>query len=601
MEAAKKYRKRVEDNRFKQLKMESYSERLSRMRLFIFLGGSALSAFVFHTYDDKTYGCVLVVLLLVVFISLVIKHEKVINEANRYRNMVEINKKCILRMEGNWGDFSDDGVEYVNPHHSYTNDLDIFGHGSLFQWINTSNTYSGREALRTLLENPDKEIHSIRQRQDAVKELGFKTEFCQRLQCEGMGIDNLKNNPEDIMEYAEQKSKFFSKRWLKPVFFVLPGLTILSFLVWYFDRSILFYGPLLLLALQAMIILWGYRKINDVLATVYSYKTKVAVYQHLLEVIEKEEFRDAYLVSLQSNLFRGHEAASQEIKKLDSIVGAVGLRHNPLLHFPVNIMLFWDFHCVLALENWQARSGTSLRQWLDTIGCLEALSSLTLISQLNPQWAFPEFSEETAFFAAEDLGHPLISNQKRVANHFANNDQICIVTGSNMSGKTTFLRTIGINLVLAYAGAPVCAKKLKCSLLDIFTSMRIADDLNGGISTFYAELLRIRMIIENSKKEKAMIYLIDEVFRGTNSADRVIGARNVLLNLDKAWIIGLISTHDFELCNLEKGSNGRVKNYHFIETYIDNEINFNYKIRPGRCKTTNAQFLMKMVGIEVRD
>lgn len=601
MDVDEKYRKRVEENRFKQLELESNSERLSRLRLFIFLGGFALTAFAFSTYDEKVYGAVLAVVSLAVFIFLVIKHEEVINEAKRYRNMVEINEKCILRMEGSWEDFSDDGAEYVNPNHNYTNDLDIFGHASLFQWINTAKSYSGRETLRALLENPEKDISSIRQRQDAVKELSSKLDFCQRLQCEGMGDDKLRNDPEDILGYAESRSKFFSKRWLKWVFFVLPGLTILSFFVWYFGRSNFFYAPLLLLSLQAIIILLGYKKINDVLETVYSYKTKVAVYQRLLEVIEKEEFHDSYLRSLQSTLFHGSETASQDIKRLDSIAGAVGLRYNALVHFVFNIILLWDFHCALALENWQEKSGISLRLWLNTIGCMEALSSLALISQLNPKWAFPDFSEEMTLLAAEELGHPLISNQKRVANDFVINNQISIVTGSNMSGKTTFLRTIGINLVLAYAGAPVCAKKLKCSLMDIFTSMRIEDDLHGGISTFYAELLRIRMIIENSKKEKAMIYLIDEVFRGTNSTDRVIGARNVLLNLDKTWIIGLISTHDFELCNLEKENNSRVKNYHFMETYTDNKINFDYKIRPGRCTTTNAQFLMKMVGIEIMD
>ena len=221
MEPSEIFTKRVEDKRNRQLKLESDSERLSRMRLISFLGGFALTVFAFMTYQNKIYGYALFVLSLIVFLSFVLKHEKVINEANRYRNMVEINEKCIQRMAGNWSNFPDDGVEYVNPNHSYTNDLDIFGHASLFQWINTSNTYSGREALRSLLENPDKQIQSIKQKQDAVKELGSKLEFCQNLQCEGMGTDNVKHNPEDILGYAERKSAFFSQRWLKTVFFCL--------------------------------------------------------------------------------------------------------------------------------------------------------------------------------------------------------------------------------------------------------------------------------------------------------------------------------------------------------------------------------------------
>ena len=170
-----------------------------------------------------------------------------------------------------------------------------------------------------------------------------------------------------------------------------------------------------------------------------------------------------------------------------------------------------------------------------------------------------------------------------------------------MSGKTTLLRTIGINLVLAYCGAPVCASSLECSLMDIYTSMRISDDLSSGISTFYAELLRIKMMIDVSHKKQDMIFLIDELFRGTNSRDRIIGATSVLKNLNKNWIIGLISTHDFELCNLENETGSKIVNYHFTENYVDNEIHFDYKLRHGRCTTTNAKYLMKMVGIELYD
>ena len=197
-----------------------------------------------------------------------------------------------------------------------------------------------------------------------------------------------------------------------------------------------------------------------------------------------------------------------------------------------------------------------------------------------------------------EMGHPLIVEKKRVSNNFDMEDRICIITGSNMSGKSTHLRTVGLNLVLAYAGAAVCAGKFECSIMDIHTSMRLGDDLNSGISTFYAELLRIKSIIAASREQKPMIFLIDEVFRGTNSRDRYTGAKNVLLNLNKGWIIGLISTHDFDLCQLEKNESGRIMNYHFTEEYLQNEIRFDYKIRRGRCNTTNARYLMKMAGIE---
>lgn len=226
---------------------------------------------------------------------------------------------------------------------------------------------------------------------------------------------------------------------------------------------------------------------------------------------------------------------------------------------------------------------------------------MAVIGQMYPEWAFPVFSGKGLKFAAEGLGHPLIPKDVCVRNDFEINNGACVITGSNMSGKTTLLRTVGINLVLAYSGAPVFAHKLECSVMDIFTSMRVHDDLNRGISTFYAELLRIKMIIDYSHKEQPLIYLIDEIFMGTNSLDRIAGARSVLKNLSKSWIIGLISTHDFELCDLEHESSVKIKNYHFTEKYINNEIKFDYKLRPGRSKTTNAKYLMKMVGIELMD
>ncbi|MDD4802008.1 MAG: DNA mismatch repair protein MutS [Syntrophomonas sp.] len=599
MDLYNNYSKRVEENRSEYLKSESYSSKLSNLRLFILLGGSALTYYAFTRFEPNLYGYGLLLCTLVIFLFLVVKHDKIINETNRYRNMAEINEKCLLRMDGNWEDFADDGAEFINPAHSYTEDLDIFGRASLFQWINTCNTYGGKEILRSLLENPDMNRDLVKQRQEAVKELASKLEFCQTLQCEGMGGPKLKNNPEYMLGYAEDTSALFSQNWLKATIWCLPLLTILSFLVWYFTGSISIYFFLSFLSLQSLIIILLFKQINKALGTVYTYRTNVGIYQRILEIIEKERFNDAYLASLQSSLFQANEPASQQINKLDSIVGAIALRANPIVHFVFNFVLLWDLHCVLALENWKEKSGQSLRHWLDTLSWFEALSSLSLIAQLNPQWAFPQILEREPLFSAQALGHPLISKQKRITNDFVLDQQVGIITGSNMSGKTTLLRTVGINLVLAYAGAPVCARELKCSLMDIFTSMRITDDLSSGISTFYAELLRIKTIIDYSQKEKPMIFLLDEVFRGTNSNDRIVGARNVLVNLNKSWVIGLISTHDFELCALENSSNGRVVNYHFTETYSGNKIEFDYRIRPGRCTTTNAQYLMKMVGIEL--
>ncbi|MFZ5989493.1 MAG: MutS family DNA mismatch repair protein [Bacillota bacterium] len=581
-------------------KLNKLSERLSTARLVTFIAGFLATILAF-VYLNSLYGFITLLVSLVLFIYMVVKHQKVIDEAARYSNLVEINRRCILRTDGSWMDFKDGGQKYINPEHPYSGDLDIFGHASLFKWINTANTYYGNEALRHLLEGPEKELEKIKRRQGAVKELAEKIDFCQNVQCEGMIVPDVLNDPEELLKFAEDKSKLFGRKLTAQIFYIMPELTMLSIVICFFDRTVSAYIPLFLLMVQLIINIIGFGKTKTILVTVNNYKKRIKAYQKMLEVIENQDFKDEYLTELKSRLFSKGKPSSSQIKSLEKIAEAIDLGDGSVVALILNLLVFWNFHCVFALENWREKSGTSIRTWLNTVGMFEALSSLALISQMNPDWAFPAFTNKKVSIAAERMGHPLIHENKRISNSVEIDNRICVVTGSNMSGKTTLLRTIGINLVLAYAGTAVCAGKFECSIMDIYTSMRVSDDLSGGISTFYAELLRIKKIIEYSKKREPMIFLIDEVFRGTNSRDRVIGARNVVLNLDRDWIMGLISTHDFELCELEKGKDSRIVNYHFTETYDKDEIKFDYVLRHGRCSTTNARYLMKMVGIDIMD
>lgn len=599
-ESIEQFKKRWQFYLKRKAKLDKYSDRLSSLRLFCFLTGALVTGWAFY-HAGQVHGITLLCISLIVFFALVMKHGHVIKQANRYGNMAKINYQCMQRIEGDWTGFSDDGKEYANPQHRYVNDLDIFGRNSLFQWINTSHTYHGRAFIRDWLENPRQDIAAIKKRQNAIRELASKLDFTQDLQCQGMDGADILKNPEKLFAYAENPEKLFRMEWVKAIFYILPAITIASFIIWYGDRSISLYIPLGLFIIQFIINVCSGKQVNQILDTVYAYKNKVSVYQGLFERIEKEKFQDVFLREFQSGLFYKSEPASQQIKNLDKIVGAIGFKYNPIVFFILNNTLFWDFHCAFALERWKVRSGKSLRKWVYYLGMYEALSSMALIAQLNPDWCYPEFDQSKLLIKAKDMGHPLIAEKNRVTNQLTVEDQIGVVTGSNMSGKTTLLRTIGINLVLAYAGAPVCARHFTCSILDIFTSMRISDDLNSGISTFYAELLRIKMIIDYAKNQTPMIFLIDELFRGTNSRDRVAGAGNVLKNLNKGWIIGLISTHDYELCDFENDKSGRIKNYHFIETYVQDEIKFDYLLRPGPCKTSNARYLMRMVGIDIED
>lgn len=582
-------------------KLECKSRRMGNWRLVFFLVATAVTVLAF-LYTNKWYGYIVLLSAAAIFTGLILIHERINQGATHAAHMARVNQRCRQRLSGEWVHFADQGREFLNPGHQYSRDLDLFGANSVFQWLNTTHTYHGRMYLKNLLENPDRDMESIGQRQQAVQELAAKMEFCQQLQARAMaGGDDYLKDPEPLFVFAEDKERLCSGGGWRYIIYVLPAVTLTAIVMSLVIASFPWHIPLTLFALQFAINVGTGKQVNGMLDAIFSNKEKISIYQNLLELLEKQQFESASLASVKAGLFRQGQPASQQIGKLDQIAGAVAFKNNPVVYFILNNLIFWDFHCLMALERWKAGSGAQLRQWVHHIGMVEGLACLAMMAQLDPGWCFPRFQADPPLtVTAGNLGHPLIPARQRVHNDINLEDQIAVITGSNMSGKTTLLRTIGVNLVLAYAGAPVCAAEFRCSVMDIYTSMRVEDDLSSGISTFYAELLRIKLIIDFSKTRRNLLFLIDEVFRGTNSQDRVIGARNVILNLNLPWVIGLISTHDYELCDLEK-SHQRIENYHFIEHYRDGTINFDYLLKPGPCKTSNAKYLMQMAGIELLD
>ncbi len=594
------FKKQYEEFQAKAAAERKNSARMSNLRLIEFVSGVALGVLLFVT-SGLLPGIIALALALFAFTYLVIRHNRMAYELARLECKAEANRMFMDRMRSGWEEFKDDGSEFADPRHPYSDDLDIFGPKSLYQWICTAHTHYGRKELRRLLADPDKSPANIAVRQAAVSELAEKGDFCEELQSEGMLSGRTSEDPEKLLLYAEDDAKRFKNPGMANLFYILPGAVILSFILYFLGAPVPILIPLLLLALQFGIFAAGYSKNSRLTNMVYGLRKYLGAYSSLLSLIENEEFKNSRLSELKGKLTGGNGSASASLKKLEGIANAVDLKTSTVLYFILNCIFLWDYHCVFALEEWKSRYGKHIREWLETVGRFEAISSLAAIRLMYPDWAFPTITERGMRFAAEEMGHPLIKKDVCVRNDFEISGGACIITGSNMSGKTTLLRTVGISLVLAYAGAPVFARRLECPVLDLFTSMRIRDDLNSGISTFYAELLRVKMIIEHSQKEIPMIYLIDEIFMGTNSLDRTTGARSVLKNLGKSWIIGMISTHDFELCELEQENGAGIKNYHFTEKYIDNEIRFDYRLYPGRSTTTNARYLMRMVGIELEE
>jgi DNA mismatch repair ATPase MutS len=286
---------------------------------------------------------------------------------------------------------------------------------------------------------------------------------------------------------------------------------------------------------------------------------------------------------------------------LDRLLNRFDFRLNVFIFIPLNAFLLWDLWQMHGLNQWRERNRKGVTQWMDALGTMEALGSLALLHFNRPDWCFPEIGEGSFEYAAKGLGHPLIPEGKRVANDFEarGQGQLELVTGSNMAGKSTFLRTAGVNMVLAMAGAPVCASSCRVSKASVVSSMRIADNLEDSTSTFYAELKKLRSIIDKVKRHEPVFILLDEILRGTNSRDRLTGSRALVRQLVREGAVGIIATHDLELANMAEELPGHVHNYYFDVQFHGNELDFDYTLRKGICTTKNAEVLMRQIGIEL--
>ena len=535
-----------------------------------FLGHSALtiSAFI---------GFLLAFLILSHFNTKLVKAEKMMKARQ------QLNKKNADRKSGKWVEFKEKGSEYVDLDHPFSGDLDLFGRGSLFQYLNDAHTKVGKDILKLLFLNNKRDKASVLRRQEAIQEVAEKLTFCEALKTMGMLSPNLQKNPAEMVNFFEGDDTLFAKPSTKlavrlwPVAIVL--LILVNVVVGYNNALVILTG--IAIIVQVMIFVSLSNKTEVVLKELSEFGDSLDDFGAMADLIKETQFSGELNQIWQNKL-----PPKWNLKKMTR---ALKLRNIALLDLLLNILFLWDIHCVCILENMRRKGAKDMGIWLEAIGYFEAMASVANLPQLNPDWAYPEFETgEATSIQGLNLGHPLIEEFDRVTNDFEWNG-ITIISGSNMSGKTTFLRTVGINMVLAYMGAPVCATKFHTPIIDVWTCMKPPDNLKQNVSTFYAELLRIKRIIDS---EKPMLFLIDEIFAGTNSEDRIEGAKEVLLHLSKKQNLGLVTTHDLEVCKTE-GFN----NYHFSESYINHEINFDYKIKPGISTTRNAKVLMKMVGI----
>ncbi|MGH4122946.1 MAG: MutS-related protein [Clostridium sp.] len=599
METEKKLyanRKKHYDNLLKkQNEMVSF---ISLLRFLVFASGLGFT--IFFYLRPNYYLCLSVLIAtLLIFVFLAIKHSKIKHNKIRCSTLSKINENCIKRLTNNWKEFSDNGEDFSDENHNYTKDLDIFGDNSLFQWINSCTTYLGRKKLKDTFSAPIYSIEEIYKRQEAIKELTNNIGWTQRFEAEAILSENKNHNPEELFKWVQSKNEFFLKSWVIAIIRILPVITLSIFVSSLIFPNISYKIGLIGVVIQIILLSLGYKEVSKNLDTVHQYKNTILIYNKLLVHIENKKFSSEYLIKLKEKLINSKGlTASFQIKKLVNLVTLISDRKN-MYYIPINILTLWDYQCLINLQRFKKASGASLKSWLEVIGEMEALNSLSAIAYEHSNWTMPKFKEGSPIFKAKSLGHPLLGTS-RVYNDvlIEKSRNILLITGSNMSGKSTLLRTTGINLVLAYAGAPVCADDFYCSIMDIYTCMRTSDNLEKNISSFYAELLRIKKLVSATENKAPIFFLLDEIFKGTNSIDRHTGAKVLVSKLSNENALGFVSTHDLELGEIEN-TNVKVKNYHLREYYKDDKLYFDYKLRPGVSTTRNALYLMKMAGLEI--
>ncbi|NLP28987.1 MAG: DNA repair protein [Clostridia bacterium] len=571
---------------------------ISYLRLAAFVIGLFVSVYT-YAIEQQVISAVVTLLWIGLFIYLVKLHDKAIQRKNFTDALVKINERAIDRIEDNWNKFQDNGEEFGQEEHPYSGDLDIVGHNSLFQWINSSATYFGRLRLKDYLLKPLKSKDQIKERQEAVKELAKEIEIRQRVNAEAMLISGQSTNPEDLIKWAERPQKEGGSLAEKLItnLLTLAFFTIIFLAI--FTETVTYKAFLAVTALNLAVLYLGNKKGGPILDTIHQYKTGIRTYENIIRAIEEGNFSSQSLKKIQRKLYtKENKKASELISELKAISNLISDRRN-MAYIIINIAFMWDFRCITMLSKWKSKNGKYLKSWLEVIGEFEALSSFANIAFENESWCFPDLHEEGMILKAENLGHPLLG-QRRVCNNITIKDKgsVLLITGSNMSGKSTFLRTVGINLVMSYCGAPVCASSFTASIMNVYSCMRVSDNLEKSISSFYAEILRIKMIVNASKGNNKIFFLLDEIFKGTNSIDRHLGASMLIKQLSKSGASGMVSTHDLELGDLEKEM-AKLSNYHFQEHYENGDLRFDYKLRRGISTTRNAMHIIKMAGIEV--
>lgn len=589
------YQARLEDRRRASELDHKQFRRIGNARLAAGLAAVVVAFFVFGEVWISVWW---LLLPLAVFGALVIVHARVVERMERSKRAIQYYERGVARLEDHWMGLGDSGERFRDPAHVYAEDLDLFGKGSLFQLLSTARTRAGEDTLAGWLLAPASS-DEVAARHLAVEELRPLLDLREDLAALGATVRS-SLDPDATAAWGEAPEVRFpaGARYIAPV--LVAGMVILFglYMVGVFTRT-----PFL----AALLLEMGYAfflgsKTSRVTHAVDSPSLDLSLLAKLLQRLERETFRAPLLQQLHARLKAGsQQMASAQIARLGRVVERLDWQENKVFAI-IAMVLLWTAQVAMAIERWRRVSGRHIREWIDAAGEFEALCSLAGYSYEHPADILPELTDAPGgCFEAEAIAHPLMPDTQSIRNNvkLGGDTRLWIVSGSNMSGKSTLLRTIGINAVLAWAGAPVRAERLKISPLTLGASIRTVDSLQDGRSRFYAEITRVREIVALTKRPRPVLFLLDELLSGTNSHDRQAGASAIVKALIDRGAVGLITTHDLALAHIADALPGRAANVHFADTLENGQLHFDYRLQPGVVERSNALDLMRSVGLEV--
>ena len=534
----------------------------------------------------------------VIYAVLAVLHEFTVRSRTCAETAASFYRRGLARMEDRWAGSGESGDRFCNPKHVYADDLDLFGRGGLFELLSTARLPMGETRLATWLCSPASAPEII-ERQKLVAELREKLDLREDMAVVGQEL-RVRLDPESLTNWAESKNTLPS-----PAFRAVAVLLAISFAasVFYFIQTATIAAILAMLAIEGLFHLWLKKRVTAVVGTLHSNAEGLLLFSKLLARLESEKLTSPRLAGFIQELKRTTHPASHSIRKLAQIVAWIDAREGLIMRF-IEIPFLYTAQVAYVAEAWRRRCGAHMRAWINIVAEMEALLSLGAYSFEHPADPFPEFveaSDREALFDGEQLGHPLIASSQCVRNsvRLDRSTRVLLISGSNMSGKSTLLRTVGINAVLAMAGAPIRGNSLRLTRLRIGTRIRSTDSLQEARSSFYTEILRIRDVLKTMDEQAPLLFLFDELLEGTNSKDRRIGAEGLVRALLDRGAIGLVSTHDLALTAITVALANMVRNVHFQDYVEDGKMQFDYKLRDGVVEKSNALELMRLIGLKV--